>query len=142
MKLWEAMRLLEEDPSRKFEYQDVQKKWLLYADGGCYDDRVFYMLDCWDNKGELKTGYRVGSLHGNLSTLDNWKLVRQPVTWREAIQAWADGKKVAWEEDADRRVFDRNKSWPISKYQNHLLDQEGDAVTVRMISGGKWYVED
>ena len=142
MKLWEVMRLLEEDPSRKFEYQDSRKKWILYADVEGLTGLVFYMLDCWDNNGELMTGTAFGSLHGNLSTSNNWQLVQQPVTWQEAIQAWADCKKVVWEEDMDRRVFDRNKSWPIPKYQNRLLDQDGYAVTVRMISGGKWYVED
>ena len=94
MKLWEVMRLLEEDPSRRFEYQDNQKKWILYADAGCYDDRVFCLLDCRGHEGELKTGYRIGSLHGNLSTLDNWQPVRQPVTWQEAIQAWGAGKTI------------------------------------------------
>ena len=81
MKLWEAMKLLEEDPSRKFEYQDNRKRWLLYAEEASYDDLVFYRLDCWDSKGELRTGDVFGSLDGNLTTSDNWKLVRQPVTW-------------------------------------------------------------
>ena len=128
MKLWEVMRLLEEDPSRKFEYQDNQKKWLLYADAGCYDDRVFYMLDCWDNKGELKTGHRFGSLHGNLSTADNWQLVKQPVTWQEAIQAWADGKKVSYKYSYNEMMYafqDSNRMLSIEKIE--------DAV---------WYVED
>ena len=127
MKLWEVMRLLEEDPLRKFEYQDDQKKWLLYADAGCYDDRVFYMLDCWDSKGELKTGYRVGNLHGNLSTLDNWQLVRRPVTWQEAIQAWADGKRVTLKLDRCEYAF------------CGFSDQ---ANTRRAINSGTWYVED
>ena len=127
MKLWEAMRLLEENPSRKFEYQDVQKKCLLYADAGCYDDRVFYMLDCWDNKGELITGNRGGSLHGNLSTLDNWQPVRQPVTWQEAIQAWADGKRVTLKFDRCEYAF-----FGFSDPEN----------TRRAINGGTWYVED
>ena len=142
MKLWEAMKLLEEDPTMKFEYKDDRKKWLLYTDVGELNGLVFYMLDCWDNNGELMTGTAFGSLRGNLTTSNNWQLVREPVTWQEAIEAWVDGKKVVWEEDMDRRVFDRNKSWPIPKYQNRLLDQDGYAVTVRMISGGKWYVED
>ena len=127
MKLWEAMRLLEENPSRKFEYQDVQKKWLLYADAGCYDDRVFYMLDCWDNKGELITGNRGGSLHGNLSTLDNWQLVRQPVTWQEAIQAWSAGKLVR----VSTIQWDHTFS-PIERME----------VSPMMIQDGKWYVEE
>ena len=128
MKLWEAMRLLEEDPSRKFEYQDDRKKWLLYADAGCYDDRVFYMLDCWDNKGELKTGHKVGSLHGNLSTLDNWQPVRQPVTWQEAIQELSNGKHV-WCEF-------HNQSWGVAELVENYL------YLNKALGTGKWYVED
>ncbi len=133
MKLWEAMRLLEENPSRKFEYQDVQKKWLLYADAGCYDDRVFYMLDCWDNKGELKTGHKVGSLHGNLSTFDNWQPVRQsvwqPVTWQEAIQAWVEGKTVT-------------VSTMFGLGSKEVKKSRGSSITEYEITAGTWYVED
>ena len=129
MKLWEVMRLLEEDPSREFEYQDEQKKWRLYADAGCYDDRVFYMLDCWDNKGELKTGHKFGSLHGNLSTLDNWKPVRKTVTWQEAIEEWADGKTVT-------------VSTPFGFESKEVKKSRGSSITEYEITKGKWYVED
>lgn len=142
MKLWEVIKELTEDPTKKFERKDRYKHWVIGTDvvGGAISGETYYfMLDC---DGEDSYG-DAGNFTGNLANNeDDWQEVKQPVTWQEAIQAWADGKKVAWEEDADRRVFDRNKSWPISKYQNHLLDQEGDAVTVRMISGGKWYAED
>ena len=133
MKLWEAMRLLEEDPSRKFEYQDDQKKWLLYADAGCCDDRVFYMLDCWHDKGELITEYRGGSLHGNLSTLDNWQPVRQsvwqPVTWQEAIQAWVEGKTVT-------------VSTMFGLGSREVKKSLGSYITEYEITKGTWYVED
>ena len=126
MKLWEAMRLLEEDPSRKFEHQDDQKKWLLYADAGCYDDRVFYMLDCWDNKGELKTGHRFGSLHGNLSTADNWQPVKQPATWQEAILEFSKGNKVVVKFNCQEWTLEALIELP--EYLNR-------AITI-----GKWYV--
>ena len=142
MKLWEVIKELTEDPKKKFERKDRYKHWVIGTDvvgGAISGETYYYMLDC---DGEDSYG-DAGNFTGNLANNeDDWQEVKQPVTWQKAIQAWVDGKKVAWEEDTDRRVFDRNKSWPISKYQNHLLDQEGDAVTVRMISGGKWYVED
>ena len=143
MKLWEVIKALTEDPAKRFERKDQCKHWVMRTDvgvGGAISGRTYYfMLDC---HGEDIYG-DAGEFHGNLTNNeDDWQLVRQPVTWQEAIQAWADGKKVAWEDDADHRVFDRNKSWAIPKYQSHLLDQDGDAVTVRMISGGTWYVED
>ena len=136
MKLWEVIKELTEDPTKKFEkFEQREPDWVETI--GWEDGFLIYTSEF---RGEVID--RGGITENADLNESDWQLVRQPVTWQEAIQVWADGKKVAWEEDADRRVFDRNKSWPISKYQNHLLDQEGDAVTVRMISGGKWYAED
>ena len=137
MKQWEVMRLLEENPAKVYE-SDMHcgHTARMRVRNGYYQFEIF--------NGESLIGqYReAGAFNGNAGLYFDWHEVKQPVTWQEAIQAWVDGKKVVWEEDAERRVFDRNKSWAIPKYQSHLLDQDGDAVTVRMISGGKWYVED
>ena len=128
MKLWEAMKLLEEDPTMKFEYKDDRKKWLLYTDVGELNGLVFYMLDCWDNNGELMTGTVFGSLDGNLTTSDNWQLVREPVTWQEAIQAWVDGKEVSYSyKDGD--------IWFPFEDPNTML-------SVEKIKIAKWYVDD
>jgi hypothetical protein len=129
MKLYEAMKLLDEDSTRKFECQDRGKKWLLYTEVGTITGLVYYQLDCWDNNGELKTGTAFGSLHGNLTTSDNWQLVPQPVTWQEAIQAWADGKVVYVENEAGGRVY-RSGGEGEKMY---LLHSE--------ITKGAWYVE-
>lgn len=128
MELWEAMRFLAKNPSRKFEYQDIHKKWILYADAGGYDDRVFYMLDCWDNNGELKTGHTFGNMHGNLSTVDNWELVPQSVPWQEAIQEFAKGKKL--------NVKFNNQKWT---FEGLVEMPEYLDIAIRK---GKWYVED
>ena len=127
MKLWEAMKLLEEDPTRKFEHQDDRKKWILYADV-CYDDLVFYQLDCWDSKGELRTGDAFGSLHDNLTTSDNWQPVKQPLTWHEAIQEFAKGKKVI--------INFNNQEWDFESLI--LLPSYLDVA----ITNGNWRVED
>ena len=69
--------------------------------------------------------------HGNWN--DDWELVPQEATWRDAIQAWVDGKKVfyilngkkSYLDDVDYlRVFDGCR--PISKDE---------------ISKAKWYIE-
>lgn len=136
MKQWEAMRLLEENPEKVYEAMLVRNPWVarVRVEKGCYK---FTGHDANDGDQIIQP------LVEERMTLDlDWYEVKQPVPWQEAIQAWAEGKKVVWEEDAERRVFDRNRIWAIPKYQSHLLDQDGDAVTVRMVSGGKWYVED
>ena len=136
MKLWEVIKELTEDPKKKFEAKLLESKDLRAYMMVVTGFSRYFKFEVFDGKRLIDQSLVGGGFNGNVALNLDWQLVRQPVTWQEAIQAWMDGKKVAWEEDADRRVFDRNKSWPISKYQNHLLDQEGDAVTVRMISGG------
>ena len=141
MKLWEVMRLLEENPKREFEakLKGSGNRVVMSVDNSI---GKFYMFDVYKDGSIIGAFGNEGAFNGNVSLDLDWYEVKQPVPWQEAIQAWADGKKVVWEEDGERRVFDRNKSWAIPKYQSHLLDQDGDAVTVRMVSGGKWYVED
>ena len=58
---------------------------------------------------------------------DNWQLVKQPVTWQEAIQAWADGKRVTLK--LDRREY-------------AFCGFSDPANTRRAIKSGTWYVED
>ena len=142
MKLWEVIKELTEDSTKKFEAKLLESKDCIVRMRVVTGFSRYFKFEVFDGKRLIDQSLAGGRFNGNVAFGLDWQEVKQPVTWQEAIQAWADGKKVAWEEDADRRVFDRNKSWPISKYQNHLLDQEGDAVTVRMISGGTWYVED
>ena len=141
MKLWEVIKALTEDPTKKFE-----------ATLGCTSNiarmraetgvSTYFKFEVFDGSRLIEQSCNAGAFNGNVALGLDWHEVKQPVTWQEAIQAWADGKKVVWEEDAERRVFDRNKSWTVPIYQSHLIDQDGDAVKVRMISGGKWYVED
>ena len=142
MKLWEVIKALTEDPTKKFERKDRYKHWVMGTDvvGGAISGSTYYfMLDC---DGEDSYG-DAGKFNGNLANNeDDWQLVRQPVAWQEAIQAWYEGKKAVWEGDGERRVFDRNNSWLGLKHQAQMIDQDGGAVTVRMISGGIWYVED
>lgn len=142
MKLWEVIKALTEDPTKKFERKDRYKHWVMRTDvvGGAIKGGTYYfMLECY---GEDSYG-DAGGFSGNLANNeDDWQLVHQPVTWQEAIQAWADGKKVVWEEDADRRVFDRGNRWLSTKHQTHMIDQDGDAVTAAAICRGIWYVED
>lgn len=141
MKLWEVIKELTDDPTKVFEGNLGSEDWVFRMRVEKGVSRYFH-FEVLDGGEVIDQSLPAGGFNGNVALDLDWHLVRHPVTWQEAIQAWAEGKKVVWEEDAERRVFDRNRIWAISKYQNHLLDQDGDAVTVRMISGGKWYVED
>ena len=141
MKLWEVIKALTEDPTKVCEAQLEGNGWTVRMRVDTGFSRYF-KFEVFNGARLIDQSLGGGAFNGNVALDLDWQLVRQPVTWQEAIQAWADGKKVAWEEDADRRVFDRNNRWLTLKHQAQMIDQDGDAVTVRMISGGTWYVED
>ena len=141
MKLWEVIKALTEDPTKKFVLDEGDRNYTLSVGEGCFAN--YFNLSAIDGNGANISNFDSGQFDGNFTTdEDDWQLVRQPVTWQEAIQAWYEGKKAVWEGDGERRVFDRNNSWLGLKHQAQMIDQDGDAVTVRMISGGEWYVED
>lgn len=81
MKLWEAIKALTEDPTKKFELSDaINDSMERIGSDGNY---LYYS--------RIDSGM-VSDLSNN-----NWQLVRQPVTWQEAIQAWAAGRIVSVE---------------------------------------------
>ena len=133
MKFWEVIKELTEDQKKKFEQREPDRVETI----SCEDGFLVYISEF---RGKVID--RGGITENADLEEDNWYEVKQPVSWQEAIQAWAEGGKVVWEHGTDRRVFDRGNRLLSAKHQSHLIDQDGDAVTVRMIFGGKWYVED
>ena len=125
MKLWEVIKELTEDPTKKFEREDRYKHWVIGTDvvgcaisGGTY----YFMLDCDDIIGDA------GKFNGNLaSNEDDWQLVRQPVTWQEAIQAWADGKTIRLKMPEWEQVWKPTNAITFDHCQ---------------VTRGSWYVED
>ena len=127
MKFWEVIKALTEDPTKKFERKDRYKKWTMKTDveGGAISRETYYfILDC---DGEDSYG-DAGKFNGNLANNeDDWQLVRQPVTWQEAIQAWGVGKTIrlvmlGWEQ-----VWGPTNAVELN--QSRIKD-------------GNWYVED
>lgn len=60
--------------------------------------------------------------------------VKKPVTWQEAILAWAEGKTIIVENTCDKRKYDGKK--------NFLIDEYGNPMGSWEITNGTWYVED
>ena len=132
MKLWEVIKELTDDPTKKFERKDQWKHWVMRTDvvGGAISGGTYYfMLDC---HGEDIYG-DAGGFHGNLTNNeDDWHLVRQPVTWQEAIQAWEKGNKVTVEFDS--------VGGPVKRVKVPFSDTI--SVSRTEIIKGTWYVED
>ena len=119
MKYWEVVKRLTENPALiGVAVIDSIRHELYVKDSGTLQSKTYYL--------KLGTnGTSIGKA-GNID-FDGWQLVRQPVTWQEAIQAWADGKRVTLKFDRCEYAF------------CGFSDQ---ANTRRAINSGTWYVED
>ena len=128
MKFWEVVKELTENPTKKFERKDRYKHWVIGADvvGGAISGGTYYfMLDC---DGEDSCG-DAGRFTGNLAiNEDDWQLVRQSVTWQEAIRAWVAGKKV---------------SYSYMGYDKRFLFEDSNTImSIEKVKNAEWYVED
>ncbi len=120
MKLWEVIKALTEDPTKLFR-KDSSFHVGFTTEGALG----------WKNEnGAFKSYFTVREDH---LLDDGWKLVRQPVTWQEAIQAWADGKTIKTQSDDGIRTYRKT-----SKGLQSVLG----GVTKDELLNGNWYVED
>lgn len=72
----------------------------------------------------------------------DWELVREPVTWNEAMQAWLDGKSLCIEFDG--QVYEQFKNDPLG-YLRIKRDGEWRSLPgffKGMFSDGRWYIAD
>ena len=119
MKLWEVIKELTEDPTKKFERRDPA--WVETI--GCEDGFLVYTSEF---RGEVIEHGRITE-NADLNDSD-WQLVRQPVTWQEAVQEFAKGKKLI--------VKFNNQEWTLD-----ALVEVPKYLDVA-ITKGEWYVED
>ena len=123
MKLWEVIKELTEDPKKKFELSDRGSRERIESDGN-------YL---WYSRIDNGMVSDVPALEDNVDVNNNnWQLVRQPVTWQEAIQVWADGNRVTVEYEMFGGIVKHGKTpfgENISVNRNELIQ-------------GTWYVED
>ena len=113
MKDWEVIKELMADPKKVFT--DGNGNCLKFTDEG---------LLAWHRlNGEFSGLY---TFHRCDRT--DWELLRQPVTWQEAIEAWAVGRVVSVEVGGCRFIL--------------AHDDSIFGLSERMINLGIWYVED
>lgn len=122
MKTWEVMRLLEENPNRVYEARLARNPWVVRVrvETGCYK---FTGHDANDGDQILQP------LVEERMTLDlDWHEVKQPVTWQEAVEAWADGKKVSYSY--------------VDSDLGYVFEDYNATLTTDNLKNAKWYVED
>ena len=130
MKLWEVIKELTEDPTKKFEAKLLESKDLMAYMRVDTGFSRYFKFEVFDGKRLIDQSLNGGAFNGNVALDLDWQLVRHPVTWQEAIQAWADGKVVYVKNKAGGRVFRHGGEGETM----HLLQSE--------IATGIWYVED
>lgn len=133
MRYSEAILKLEKDPTLVFKLLEAGKTWTLKTD---YDPRfpddesLYFIVEC-DSEDYHDSAVEFS---GNLLINDDgWEVVRHPVTWQEAIQAWVDGKSIRWEDGYVGKVY--------GAHDGNLGDLE---IRLWQFNSerGKWYVED
>lgn len=113
MKLWEALKALDENPEKEFGCAGMR----LTRDLGAYrfinvvtEERAFYMGACND-----------------------WQEIKKPVTWQEALEAWANGKTITC-------VF-RGSKYTYLGVSPSLITNRGQSPLAKPeISDGTWYI--
>ena len=121
MKLWEVMKKLDENPNKRFKHE-------LGSIIGFADN----VLQWLEKDGEIIEPFCIRDRRSGTgichNTGDDWQEVKQPVTWQEAIQAWADGKKVSYK-------YSYNEMMHVFQDSNRML-------SIEKIEDAVWYVED
>ena len=126
MRLWEVMRLLEENPTNVYEAKlsEVGTVRITVKKGFSR----YYKFEVFNGKKLIDQSLGGGAFNGNGALDLDWQFVKQPVTWQEAIQAGADNKRVWCEFN--------NQSWSVPELVVHHL------YLKKALEIGKWYVED
>ena len=133
MKLWEVIKELTEHPHQVFETDLLESKgWKarMKVERGA---SRYFCFEVFDGERLIDQSLNGGAFNGNVSMDLDWRLVKQPVTWQEAIQAWAQGKTVIVENTCDKRKYDGKK--------NFFKDEHGNPMGSWEITNGTWYIE-
>lgn len=68
--------------------------------------------------------------------MDDWQLVREPVTWQEALQAAIDGKRIVCEDCEG--CFSGSKC----SHNGKKVIAHGFTLCLRQLQAGTWYIEE
>lgn len=128
MKYWQVVKELEENPSKVFEaWIDGREGWKVRMRVERGVSRYFY-FEVFNGESVVDQSLGGGAFNGNLSMGLDWYEVRQSVTWQEAIQAWADGKKV---------------SYSYMGYDKRFVFEDSNTMmSIEKVKNAEWYVED
>ena len=134
---WEVIKMLGENP--KLRFINGIKIGHMYDDGG------------------VVVSNTIGFIHNKLYFIKSdgtefvpfaiseevfamkWQLVRTPVTWQEAIQAWSEGKTIS----CDQCQGKRDEICNDCRLSTQVFNQKGDCLSPickAQIKTGTWYI--
>lgn len=120
MKTWEVIKVLTDDPSKKFER---------------VGDKVKFKLSSKIDAGQVIGHYLEGlnTSYESIRLDDDWELVREPVDFMTAVKELKNGKTIESHSPFGKRRY--------KPFQDVLEDQHGTSVSSHEILEGKWYIE-
>jgi hypothetical protein len=110
-KTWEIIKMLSENPNLRFKAMPYSEAKTFF-DEACLVNGVL----CWG-------GNKAYPLQISIGKYDiDWKLIETPVTWHEALQAWAEGKTVICKlndinEEYSEICFSNDYDTPLTRHQ-------------------------
>ena len=117
MKLWEVLKELDENPNKRFKSVNYNQEEIIISMGtGCYD-LPFRVLD--SNR--------------------DWQEIKQPVTWQEAIEAWANGKTIKCVHYGENYAFEGRSVFLAT---DEHVEPSNVEPSKKMILDGTWYIEE
>ena len=120
MKYWEVVKRLTENPALSGVAVIGSTRYELYVDDSRTLQSATHYLELGINGTSLGKAVNID--------FDGWEIVRQPVTWQEAIQAWADGKKISYSYMGYDKRFD--------------FEDSNCTMSIEKIKNAEGYVED
>lgn len=127
MKTWEMIKELTENPNKKFKNKkDGYKVQMING---------LLVYPFYNSEHELQSSDWFLVADNALEM--EWKEVKEPVTWQEAIEAWIDGKTIYCLLNGEKFIYERS---PLRK---SLYDTEWkSSISAAELMNGDWYIED
>lgn len=119
-KTWEVVKILMENPRLRFEAKINKKKSNMWID--TEGDLVMDVV-------ETAPDY---SITDNEWLNAEWQLIETPVTWQEALQAWAEGKTIRC------KCFDQD--FGIEEYQIRTGVHTCVTLSRKGLLYGQWFI--
>lgn len=100
-------------------------------------NQIVTFINCIDGKG-------IGTKEGMLITIKGlanreWELVQEPVSFMEAVKAYAEGKTIRCERKLDITIYDPNNRIHNPQW---LVDNNRNPICSHEILNGQWFIEE